>query len=194
MSGFCASHILYVCAQKPDKPRHLLQPWQARQDYFWDSVCLQGYINHYWSLSGKNVGVLIRTALSSCWQWLCNLSANHRRRIYTENKAKVVAAVWGTEFIEFLATLAILHQDDMKKRINCTRMIWRKGWISPGLYEESMNQDDVKKRILFFKSPWCKIASGARNWIKSVPKQQRRPLPSLPSPMQPTMQYKYDNK
>ena len=29
-------------------------------------------------------------------------SVSHRRRIYTEEKAKVVAAVWGTEFIPFL--------------------------------------------------------------------------------------------
>ena len=33
----------------------------------------------------------------------------HRRRIKTEEKAKVVAAVWGTEFVQFLAALAILH-------------------------------------------------------------------------------------
>ena len=29
----------------------------------------------------------------------------HRRRIYTEEKAKVVTAVWGTECIPFLAAL-----------------------------------------------------------------------------------------
>ena len=33
----------------------------------------------------------------------------YRRRINTERKAKVVAAVWGTEFIQFLAALAIWH-------------------------------------------------------------------------------------
>ena len=33
----------------------------------------------------------------------------HRRRITTEEKAKVVAAVRGTEFIKVLAALAILH-------------------------------------------------------------------------------------
>ena len=33
----------------------------------------------------------------------------HRRRIKTEEKAKVVAAVWGTGFIQFLAALAIMH-------------------------------------------------------------------------------------
>ena len=44
-------------------------------------------------------------------------------------KAKVIAAVWGTELIQFRAALAILHQDelkylhqdDMKNRMNCTR-------------------------------------------------------------------------
>ena len=33
----------------------------------------------------------------------------HRRRIRTEEKAKVVAAVWGAEFSQFVAALAILH-------------------------------------------------------------------------------------
>ena len=32
-----------------------------------------------------------------------------RRRIKTEAKAQVVAAVWGTEFIQFLAALAKLY-------------------------------------------------------------------------------------
>ena len=31
----------------------------------------------------------------------------HRRKIYTEEKSKVVAAVWGTELIQFLAALQI---------------------------------------------------------------------------------------
>ena len=41
-----------------------------------------------------------------------------RRRIKTEEKAKVVAAVWGTELIQFIAVLAILHQDDFMKGMN----------------------------------------------------------------------------
>ena len=41
-----------------------------------------------------------------------------RRRIYTEEKAKVVSAVWGTKFIQFLDVLAVLYQDEMKKTIN----------------------------------------------------------------------------
>ena len=41
----------------------------------------------------------------------------------TEEKAKVVAAVWRTYLIQYLAALAVLHQDYVNKRINCTRMI-----------------------------------------------------------------------
>ena len=32
---------------------------------------------------------------------------DHRRRVETEAKAKVVASVWGAKFIKFLAALAI---------------------------------------------------------------------------------------
>ena len=52
----------------------------------------------------------------------------HRRRIKTGEKAKVVAAVGGTEFIKFLAVLAILSKDDFEE-----------------LYEF----------LVFFKSSWC---------------------------------------
>ena len=45
------------------------------------------------------------------------------RRIKTKEKAKVVAAAWGAELIQFLAALAILNQDDLKNRMNCTRTI-----------------------------------------------------------------------
>ena len=39
------------------------------------------------------------------------LTSGHRRRINTEEKTTVVAAVWGKEFIQFLAALAILQDD-----------------------------------------------------------------------------------
>ena len=39
-----------------------------------------------------------------------------RRRIKTEEKAKVVAAAWGAEFIQFPAALQIWHQDDVIKK------------------------------------------------------------------------------
>ena len=53
----------------------------------------------------------------------CFVGLSHKRGINIEEKAKVVAAVWGTAFIQFLATLAVLHQVDMKKMMNCTRTI-----------------------------------------------------------------------
>ena len=36
-------------------------------------------------------------------------TSGHSRRINTEEKAKVVVAVWRAEFIQILAALAILH-------------------------------------------------------------------------------------
>ena len=59
------------------------------------------------------------------------VSDKHRRRIKTEEKAKVVTAVRGTELIQFLAALAISHQDDSKKRMNrimnlAEWMLWKK--------------------------------------------------------------------
>ena len=59
---------------------------------------------------------------------------NHRRKIETEEKAKVVvAAAWGAESLHFFAALAILPQDDLKNRMNCTRTMWRTGWMHPFL-------------------------------------------------------------
>ena len=36
------------------------------------------------------------------------LEQTHRRRIMTEEKAKVVSSVWGEEFVQFLAALVVL--------------------------------------------------------------------------------------
>ena len=47
--------------------------------------------------------------------------------IKTEEKAKVVAAAWETELIQFFATLDSLHQDDLKKRMNRITATWRNG-------------------------------------------------------------------
>ena len=43
-----------------------------------------------------------------------SLTTNHRRRIKTEEKAKVVPAVWRTELIQFHAALDILNQDEFE--------------------------------------------------------------------------------
>ena len=45
----------------------------------------------------------------------------HKRRINTEDNAKVVAAFWETLFIQLLAALAILHyRTILKNRMTCT--------------------------------------------------------------------------
>ena len=59
----------------------------------------------------------------------CLEHSTHRRTLKTEGKAKVVAAVWGTELIKFLATLAIFHQDDWKKRMSRITATWRNGFF-----------------------------------------------------------------
>ena len=58
----------------------------------------------------------------------------HLRRIKTEEKAKVDAAVWGTELIQVLAALAILHQDYLRKGKNSYYSSYHPGAIHPILY------------------------------------------------------------
>ena len=41
--------------------------------------------------------------------FILSLRGPYTRRIYTEEKANVVAAVWGTELVHFLAALAVFH-------------------------------------------------------------------------------------
>ena len=50
-----------------------------------------------------------------------------RRSIKTEEKAKVVGAVWGTELIQFLAALQIQHWDGLKKSMNRIEATWWNG-------------------------------------------------------------------
>ena len=69
-----------------------------------------------------------------------------------EEKAKVVAAIWGTEFIKFHAALTILHHNENENRMNSSFSSYHTGAIHP-----------------IFKSSWCKIASAARKIIHSVP-------------------------
>ena len=49
-------------------------------------------------------------------------------------KAKIVAAVWGTEFIQFLAALAILHHNDFKNRMISSLSSYLPGAIHPLLH------------------------------------------------------------
>ena len=81
-------------------------------------------------------------------------TSNYRRKTKTEEKAKVVAAVWGDR-------IDLIPCRDSYFAL--CRMIGRKGWIHP-IFHIAMVQF-----ILFFKSTWWKIASAARNCINSAP-------------------------
>ena len=47
----------------------------------------------------------------------------------TEEKAKVVATVWGEELTQFVAVLVILHPDELKKGMNSSYSSYRPGAI-----------------------------------------------------------------
>ena len=55
----------------------------------------------------------------------------YRRRLKTEEKAKVVAGVWGIVLIKFLAAIAILHQDDLNKGMSSSYSSYLLGAIHP---------------------------------------------------------------
>ena len=98
-----------------------------------------------------------------CHRNICTGQSCMGRRIYTEEKAKVVAAVRGTEFNQFLFAPAILHQDDLNNRINSSFSSYHPGAIHPFLLII------LVQNILFFISSWWKTPSAASNWINSVP-------------------------
>ena len=56
--------------------------------------------------------------------------------IYTEREAKVVSAVWGTEFIKFLAVLVILLLDDLFLHIILVQFIlfFISSWFSSAFF------------------------------------------------------------
>ena len=95
-----------------------------------------------------------------------------RRRIYTDEKAKVVTADWDTDLNRFLAALvAILHQDDLKNRMNSSFSSYHPGTVRRFLHII------LVQLILFFKSSWCKIVSTPRDWINSVPQTAATTFP-----------------
>ena len=94
-----------------------------------------------------------------------------------DEKAKVVAAVWGTEFIQFYAALQILHQDDLKKRMIRRMDAWRNGCFRKidGSHhtKQQPSQNGYSSKKISSNHPCCLLASAALN------RQQRRPLPAL---------------
>ena len=84
---------------------------------------------HHWNPSAGNVQEKYcstrtsRLALFYTGAFQTLLWFHHRRRMEREAKANVVASVWGAEFIQFLATLAVLPQSILKKRLNSSYSI-----------------------------------------------------------------------
>ena len=122
------------------------------------------------------------------WWWIsCLLADNgtpsYRRRINTEEKA---TAVRGTKLIQFLAALAILHKDDWKKRMN-RKMEHLAEWML------RKKMDNLPCSSHHTKPPPTQNGCSSQTFLQILllngscgiqvrpPKQQRRPLPSLPS-------------
>ena len=63
---------------------------------------------------------IVRTLIQSPGKETNLVHPDHRRRIETEGKAKVVPSVWGAEFVQFLSELAILPQSIWKNGMNST--------------------------------------------------------------------------
>ena len=60
--------------------------------------------------------------------WSADVPVNHKV-LGTEEKAKVVAAVYGTKLLQFFAALAIFHQDEVKNRNIRITAAWRNGYF-----------------------------------------------------------------
>ena len=106
----------------------------------------------------------------------------HRLRINTEEMAQVVAATWKTELIQFLATLAILHQDDLKKRMNRLKATGCFEKLVDQLVHTIQNHHPTKMDVL--PKGFLQIILAAQWLVRHSstvfpPNQQRRPLPSV---------------
>ena len=76
------------------------------------------------------------------------MRGEHRRRINTEEKAKDVSAVWGTELIQFLAALDILHQADLEKRMNRITAAWQSRCFYDHMVHTTPNHHPTKMDVL----------------------------------------------
>ena len=74
----------------------------------------------------------LKNPTSGCKFMFWNLFT-HRRSIKTDEKAKVVAFVWGEEFIKFLAALAILPRTIWKNRMNSS-FSFKSSWCNSSYY------------------------------------------------------------
>ena len=86
------------------------------------------------------------------------------------------------ELIPIVAALAILHQDDLKKRTNRITASWRNGCFKKMAVSHHTKPPPYPPKIDVLPKTFLKIilADKLQVWHSSTsPKQQRRPLPSL---------------
>ena len=95
---------------------------------FYCNSIVAAYISAVHHVNCQNIDVRTQAVTGSSFQIIVHYQENfayliHRRRIKTEEKAKVVASVWGEEFIQFPAALAVLPRMILNNMMNYTRMI-----------------------------------------------------------------------
>ena len=74
---------------------------------------------------------------------------NHRRRIKTEEKAKVVASVWVKEIIQFCVVLAILPRTLLKNEMNSS-FSFKSSWCNSSHNSNRENSQRGKELNKFF--------------------------------------------
>ena len=168
---YCRSHSCFYCRlcvqDTPVSQSDRGKLWGEKTDKFVIILCLTwrfSYIKSPLASTGRQTfqcDLYLKDIFASLHQQLysplqqtfqSDLYSQNFKRIYTEENAKVVAAVCGTELILFLAALAILYQDDLKSRMNSSLSSYHPGEIHPFLHII------LVQLIIFFISSCCKIA------------------------------------
>ena len=113
-----------------------------------DHIILQN-CNYFLRQNKTGLHILLNLVFSE-WLPAIIVKRGHRRRINTEEKAKVVAAVWGNKTVS----------------IPCRASYFVLGWLVLVRFILFF----ISSWCKYFKSSWCKIADAARNWVNSAPK------------------------
>ena len=77
--------------------------------YFWEFLLIIFLILIKRKFFQIPQGLILKELMDIGMKIYVRLSLDHRRGIKTEENSKFVAAAWGTEIIQFLVALAILH-------------------------------------------------------------------------------------
>ena len=113
-----------------------------------------------------------------CWALLSRLrQMKHElgpsKKDKYRRKGKGRRCCLGDRIFQLLAALAVLHHDYLKNRMNCTRMISRKGWIHPNLqnFPSAKQLHQLFIHIYFCLHPKCNLMPGVRPFILNKKKK-----------------------